>query len=100
MSRTDVHTPHWVKARQPEWRRYFREQHDHSRGVCDLAEHLAAKEWTRTSCTVGLAWSDRNICCGCAMCTSQVWRRQELRRVRHETQRICRDLQKDSSSER
>lgn len=84
MSRTDVHTPHWVKLLDPGWRRNFTESHDHRTGVCDLAEFLASREWIRTNCSIDLAVIDGNVHCGCRLCTGQTGRKRARRRERAE----------------
>jgi hypothetical protein len=95
MSRTDVHTPLWVKELQPEWRHFFREDHDHRTGRCDLDEYRAAgRTWVRTSCSISLARCDRNICCGCLLCTGRDEQRADRRRSRHEARLVCHDLRR------
>src|SRR5258707_311042 len=84
MSRTDVHTPYWVKLRDQAWRSNFTESHDHSTGVCDLEQFLASREWIRTNCRVDLALVDGNVHCGCRLCTGQAGRKQARRRERAE----------------
>lgn len=82
MSRTDVHTPYWVKMRDPGWRANFQEHHDHRDGVCDLADFLAAAHWTRTRCRIELALVDGNVHCGCRLCTGQAGRKHGRRQQR------------------
>ncbi len=82
MSRTYVHAPHWVKVRHPQWRAYFREAHRHDTGPCDLDRFDPRAMWSATSCHIDLAPGGRNICCGCRMCTGQLWRKVCHRRIR------------------
>lgn len=78
MSRTDVHDPNWVKARDPLWRRHFADDHDHSGGApCDLAAYLADRQtpWDATRCHRQLSTRGRNVSCGCKLCTGQLHRK-------------------------
>jgi hypothetical protein len=95
MSRTDVHAPYWVKERDPAWRRVFMPAHRHTicehydregghwlvrREVpCDLADFLAGSRTTHC----GMVYvGGRNICCGCRLCTEQMWQKQDHRSER------------------
>ncbi len=97
MSHTHVHTPGWVKMRQPAWRSYVVERHHHpdqrAEVFCDLAEHVAAgREWVDTQCVLVLAPQGRNIWCGCRMCTGHHDRRAARRRERYAGRRLCRSF--------
>ena|GEM_PF-5131252 len=92
MSRTDVHVPDRVKARDPGWRHHYRELHDHRTGPCDLAAFLAADRWVRTRCSVGPGVPGRNVFCGCDLCTGRVWRRVDRRRERAAVRRLLRTV--------
>ncbi len=78
MSRTHVHTPYVVKMRQPRWRHLFREEHDHTRGVCDLA-HFDTTDWRATRCHINVVSDGTNPHCGCKLCTGQIERRREIK---------------------
>jgi hypothetical protein len=90
MSRTDVHVPHWVKEKDPLWRRHFVEVHNHENGTCDLHLRLEARGWIRTRCYINIHWQGRQIHCGCKMCTNQIGRRLGNRRERHDAKRAIR----------
>ncbi len=100
MSRTDVHVPLVVKMFDPGWRDYFREAHDHRDGVCDLAEFLAAKQWVPTRCQIELAYADRNLCCGCRICTGHHGRKNGRRQQRTALRAALRDAAKTSPADR
>jgi len=95
MSRTDVHAPNWVKERDPAWRHYFVEDHDHSSGDCDLNAYLAGRQRKRTRCTIRWRARGRNICCGCPMCTGKEWRKMDRRQERYEGRRLARNCDSD-----
>jgi hypothetical protein len=96
MSRTDVHTPWFVKERCPSWRDHFAEHHDHSTGPCDLDRYLASgRVWVRTRCRLTWLNTDRNFGCGCRMCTGHDSRRAERRSDRHEARREAREALKE-----
>lgn len=102
MSRTDVHAPYRVKARDPGWRDHFTEHHNHAQRVtgatrepgppprwvhryeivvrCDLADFLAGVE--DTACSMGYVGRRRNIFCGCRLCTGADGRRLARRQER------------------
>lgn len=88
MSRTDVHRPPFVQESDPHNRHLFAEVHDHRNGACTLGRYLR-EGWFPGCCHVQYRGS-RNIYCGCAMCTQQVWHRQERRRQRHTWKRRLR----------
>lgn len=92
MSRTDVHAPNWVKARTPEWGRYFEDFHNHATGPCDLAESLAAgRVFTRTRCNRWMVNRGRNISCSCVCCSGQLERKYHRRQERAQW-RVARQL--------
>jgi hypothetical protein len=78
MSRTHVHTPYKVKMRQPRWRDYFTEHHNHTAGPCDMAEFLVADVWIRPRCYMNPSWRGRQIFCGCDMCSGYIKGRRRL----------------------
>lgn len=102
MSRTDVHAPYRVKARDPGWRGHFTEYHNHTwrlagghrepgppprwvrhwRRVtaCDLGAYLAGAE--NTACCMTLVYRGRNLHCGCHLCVGGAARRLARRRER------------------
>lgn len=83
MSRTDVHTPYWVRQRDPAWHECFVEEHDHSKGPCDLEIFLAAgNSYVRTRCYIEMRWTGRNLYCGCRMCTGHHERHHENKQAR------------------
>lgn len=82
MSRTDVHRPPWVQARDPYLRHEYRDEHDHSTGVCDLAVFLDAHVWIKTRCYRDYA-GHRNPYCGCRLCTGHTGRKRANRKDRH-----------------
>lgn len=85
MSRTDVHTPYWVKTRSPAWREFFAEDHDHTTGDCDLAIYLAGRvTGSQTYCTMEFIACDGWVRCGCRLCTGQAGRKRARRRERTE----------------
>lgn len=100
MSRTDVHAPPRVKIFDPGWRAYFREHHDHRDGICDLAEFVAAKRWVDTRCQIWLAYADRNIFCGCRICTGHHWRKASHRQQRTALRAALRGVVKTSPADR
>lgn len=84
MSRTDKTKPWWVRVSE----HHARQNHDHSKGPCDLpasplAHHNAVYGLTRCS------WDDGGVyygCCkgcGCRLCTGQYYRIHESRTQRH-----------------
>lgn len=90
MSRTDAHLPHHALLNDPK---LAKESHDHREGPCDL---LTLKKWmnlyTSTNwatlrkyhCRWDVDWTyfyDHHMC-GCSMCTSKIWRKQEIKRKR------------------
>jgi len=84
MSRTDVHTPNWVKKLQPEWRAFFVEHHDHSDRECNFSPNN--DNW-KNECLLGERGYGRNIHCGCKMCTGQIQRRKDRRSERQRAKR-------------
>lgn len=94
MSRTDVHAPDWVKQRDPGWRAHYRAGHDHSHGPCDLHFYDGRALWAATNCHLYLVSSDRNIHCGCRLCTGHDDRRADRRHDRHEARRRLREARK------
>ncbi len=78
MSRTYVHTPYVVKMRSPEWRHIFREEHDHTQGLCDL-DQFDTTNWRATRCHINLVLDGTNPHCGCRPCTGHDERRQEIK---------------------
>jgi hypothetical protein len=87
MSRTDAHTPYWVKMRAAGWRKYVREVHDHETGVCDLDVWLAHQSpgttWEKTHCYMEGIFHDGEMRCGCRLCTNywgRKWTRQRIRK--------------------
>lgn len=86
MSRTDVHRPPLVQARDPHNRHLFVEFHDHAtKARCDLDRYLE-EGWFRNACHL-VYIGRRNIYCGCRMCTGHDDRRVERRRDRHSWRR-------------
>ncbi len=78
--------------------------HNHEHGICDLPPSPldpggALGVWTRGHCS----WSDWNILykdqccygCGCRMCTSYYYRKEDRRRDRHKGQRSTAQLRKE-----
>lgn len=94
MSRTFVHLPYWVKTRAPEWRRHFTEDHRHETGPCDIDRFDPRAPWSSTRCHIDLALSDRNIHCGCPMCTGRHGRRTARRAQRAQWRAFARDAVK------
>ncbi|HEY6019328.1 MAG TPA: hypothetical protein VIY48_05315 [Candidatus Paceibacterota bacterium] len=92
MSRTDVHTPYWVKKNDPAWRDFFIERHDHTRGECTL--HLDSFR----GCYLGDSYRGKNIHCGCGMCTGQITRRLDRRSERQRSKRLIKDGRWDEAS--
>lgn len=76
MSRTFVHEPWWVKERSHRWRAFFRAEHHHPDGHCDLPAYLAqgGNGEVRTRCCISPAAAGRNIFCGCDGCSGARWR--------------------------
>lgn len=94
MSRTDVHRPFWVLVRDPYVRTWFTDEHDHSRGPCDLSVFLTMRgdnAHRATRCARGVNATCPNLC-GCNMCTGHFGhryaRRASRRAVRVETHRL------------
>ena len=87
MSRTDVHTPYWVKKLQPEWRPYFVEHHDHADRPCNF--DVKNDNWHK-DCFLTDLYLGRNIHCGCPLCTGSIWRRMGRRQERHRTKKLLR----------
>jgi hypothetical protein len=79
--------------------------HNHEHGTCDLPPspltgHLGV--YTRGRCT----WSDWYLSydgcchgCGCRLCTSYYWRREERRSSRHEARRANRETLKRTATD-
>ncbi len=80
MSRTDVHTPYWVKVRTPGAQ--LREHHDHRAGTCTLEQFLADPDARWRGCTAELVYTGRNEHCGCNLCTGQTGRKYTRRQER------------------
>ncbi len=99
MSRTDVHTPFRVKVLDPEWRPFFRESHRHETGPCDLHQ-FDPMDWPATRCHIDWVASNRNIHCGCRLCTGQAGRRLGRRRDRTRLRAELRDLVKSDRAGR
>jgi hypothetical protein len=86
MSRTDVHIPFRVKKLHAEWRHHFVESHDHRHRPCNF--DVANNEWK--DCGLTEVWRGRNINCGCAMCTGQIYRKLARRADRYKAKRLIR----------
>lgn len=83
MSRSDKHTPHWVKARDAAWRPQFVEEHDHRNGRCDLDVYMAGRlPWAPGRCRMTHRYDGRNHYCGCRLCTQQDGRKLARRQER------------------
>lgn len=79
MSRTDVHTPYWVKKTHFEWRHYFAEFHHHDKHPCNFS--IENENWQ--DCVLSTINRGRNIHCGCNLCTDQHARKLNRRVDRH-----------------
>lgn len=83
MSRTDVHSPYWVKLRDPAWAEHFVDEHRHEGRDCDLEEFLADPHLTYwQGCYRNFVSLGVNVWCGCRMCTNQFGRRHTRRAER------------------
>lgn len=78
MSRTDMHTPYWVKERDPGWAASFYPIHDHRYGPCDLAQWQADRLYDGY-CQMQPVTGFR---CGCPICTQRQARRYHHRQAR------------------
>jgi hypothetical protein len=77
------------------------ESHNHEKGYCDLPErnHKAIEERhklimadeypvsSRDRCSFNFAYKGVNIC-GCPLCTAKFARREERRKIRHESKKV------------
>lgn len=89
MSRTDVHRPIHVQAKDPTIRHWFKDIHNHEKGFCDLDEYL--NDGWHTGACYRLPWRSPNLC-GCHLCTGQPWNRAERRHNRHDWRHARRNL--------
>ncbi len=94
MSRTFVHLPYWVKTRAPAWRHFYREDHRHDEGPCDLDRFDPRAPWSATRCHIEWIWAGRNIHCGCRMCTGRDSRAASRRAARAAARRFTREAVK------
>jgi hypothetical protein len=94
MSRTDVHTPMWAKKLQPEWRDFFVEWHVHTQHPCNFD----VRNEDYRDCLLGMSSRRRNIHCGCAMCSGQIYRRLSRRANRYNAKRLLRSGRWDDVS--
>jgi hypothetical protein len=83
------------------------ESHNHEKGYCDLPERnykaiaerhrqIAADEYPVTSsdrCSFNFAYKGVNIC-GCPTCSGQFSRREERRKIRHESKKVLGNARK------
>jgi len=93
MSRTDVHTPFWVKKTHVEWRNFFVEVHHHDKHPCNFS--IENENWG--DCLLGTVNRGRNIYCGCNLCTGQVARRLNRRVERQTVKRLLRSERWDEA---
>lgn len=95
MSRTDAHTPVWVRQlREPH---KYREEHNHTKGPCDL-------DVTRPNeGTCQLSWHlkgrQENLC-GCSLCTGYYCHFLERRWWRQQGRQYLQDARKWSTQDR
>lgn len=99
MSRTDAHTPLWVRKRRREERANFTPCHSHEDGVCDLDAVLADEryQWTRWSCT--LIYTGAKNICSCYSCSYRMYRVRAIRAERTQWRRVRARLVRDTTAE-
>ena len=81
MSRTNAHTPLWVRALRPEERNNFRDYHRCYGGVCDLDDSPFNGRCYRQYC-------GHKRVCGCDLCTAKHWHKADVRRGRTDWRRV------------
>jgi hypothetical protein len=86
MSRTDKTRPVWVQFRDPENRRFMREDHDHRNGVCNFAEWMDGRQvyglWRMEDCCLYESYYGSRIL--------KAWPRQPCRGARYNRHRMIR----------
>lgn len=99
MSRTHKTKPISVKAYQGHVGAI--EEHDHSRGPCDLpplTPDIVSFSRTKTQCTWYPDYNNPISCCGCHLCTQHDERKRNNKRYRQQTRQKTRDWAKDPDS--
>ena len=112
MSKTDKTRPLSVRMMDPkDVAAGVTESHSHEKGYCDLPERnykammaryeaIAAGTYpipARESCSFHFSYKGVNIC-GCPMCTVQDSRREERRKIRHQSKKILGNTRKMAQS--
>lgn len=108
MSKTDKTRPLDVRMMDPKDLAVgVRESHNHEKGYCDLPERnykaieerhklIMAEEYPVSyadRCSFQFAYKGVNIC-GCPLCSAHFSRREERRKIRHESKKVLGNTRK------
>lgn len=108
LSKTDKTRPLAVRMMDPkDTAAGITESHNHEKGYCDLPERnykaieerhrqIAADEYPvpyKDRCSYNFAYKGVNIC-GCTICSAQFSRREERRKIRHESKKVLGNARK------